>query len=124
MQCNAKRVVYVCTDAEIRNEHYYRRLWLAVKNLKISRRQWLDELADCFCAFNGEVRYLSGECFQIPDLDEAFGDDCDMRWLSQYMASTSEGNSPKSKSRKLERLRLLDLYFRIRHPNIARHFGQ
>ena len=124
MQCEAKRIVYVCTDAELKNPHYYNRLWLGARNLKLPRRKWLDELADCFCAYRGEVLYPSGQPYELPLIDEAFGDDIDCRWLSYYLMPDATGNYPISKSRMFDRIRLIDLYFKIRYPSIAAHFGK
>jgi hypothetical protein len=124
MQCEEKRCVFVCTDSDIRDRAYYNRLWLAARNLNIPRRKWLDELADCFCAFSGEIFYPSGERYEIPMIDETFGDDCDCRWLSYYLKPDETGNRPVSRSRMYERIRLIDLYIRIRHPNIAAHFSK
>ena len=41
---NAKSVTTVATSAELKNEHYYKRLWLAFRNVDVPRRMWLDEL--------------------------------------------------------------------------------
>lgn len=124
MQSNSKRTVYVCSDAELQDDQYYRRLWLSARNIKIPRRKWLDELADCFCAYSGEVRYKSGDIYEIPSIDEAFGDDFDCRWLSYYLMPDQTGKFPISKSRMNDRMRLIDLYFKIRHPQIAEHFSR
>lgn len=124
MNLRPKRVVTLATNAELKNEHYYRRLWIAVKGFNLTRRAWIEELAGCFRDFDGEVVYLSGQHFEIPDLDELFGDDPDMRWMGYYLEPGDKPDFPKSKSWKLERLRMLDLYFRIRFPSIAQHFGR
>ncbi len=124
MLCKNKRVITVATNAELLNEHYYRRLWLAVRNLSLPRRHWLDEIAECFLHFNGSTIYQSGEPYPIPLVDDVFGGDQDMRWLSYYLKIDPTGNRPRAISRKLERVQLIDLYFRIKHPNIARHFGR
>ena len=104
------------------SEHYYRRLWLATRNVKIARREWLDELADTFRDFDGEIVTPCGKPYEIPLVDDAFGDDIDMRWLGYYLQPDLTGEYPRSKSRKIERLQLLDLYFRIKYPQIAKHF--
>jgi hypothetical protein len=53
-----------------------------------------------------------------------FADDTDMRWLGYYLKPDVTGAHPLRRSRKVERLQLLDLYFRIKHPHIARHFAK
>lgn len=126
MLCKHKRIVTVATTAELKNEHYYRRLWLAARNIQYGRRKWPDELSDCFidCGYSYEVQYPSGETFPIPDIDETFGNDPDARWVSDYLMADQSGMRPRYKSRKLGRVQLIDLYFRIKYPHIARHFGR
>ena len=124
MLCKKKRVVYVATDAEILNEHYYRRLWIAAKNVEVSRRDWLDEIADCLrdtCDI--EILYSSGKSYPIPYVDDVF-DDGEMRWMGEFLRGRCCGNRPRTTSRKIERVKLIDLYFRIKHPTIAQHFGR
>ncbi|MEW8626262.1 MAG: hypothetical protein AB2551_10960 [Candidatus Thiodiazotropha sp.] len=125
MFCKNKRLVVVATDAELLSEHYYRRLWMAAKNVPVSRRGWLEELANCL-RDTGDVsiRHPSGQPYTIPYVDELMGDDPDNRWMSGFLRSDPTGTWPRARSRKLERVRLIDLYFRIKHPNIARHFGR
>lgn len=123
MLCKKKEVIFVATKAELQTEHYYRRLWLAARNISLPRRGWLDELAACLYEYRGKIIYRSGEPFPIPDVDEVFGDDPDMRWLSYYLTADKSGFSPNRISRKFERVQIIDLYFRIKYPKIARHFG-
>ena len=124
MLCENKRVIIVATKAELLSEPYYRRLWIATRNVGISRRDWLDEIADCFRDYDGLSRYPSGEPYPIPFVDDVFGDDPDVRWMSDYLATDESGLSPRTITRKMERVQLIDLYFRIGHPLIARHFGR
>jgi hypothetical protein len=123
MQSNNKRTIYLATPKELNTESYYWRLWITVKNLPIPRRNWLDEIADTLRDFEGVVIERTGEPFPLPLVDDIFGHDPDMRWLGYFLKSDHSGVFPHSKSRKLKRLQLLDVYFRIKHPDIARHFG-
>lgn len=118
--------IQLVTIDELRSESYYNRLWIATRAISksVPRRLWLDELANTFRDFNGVVFTPCGEAFEIPDLDAVFGDDQDMRWFSYYLKSDGSGNQPQMKSRQRERLELLDLYFKIKHPDIAFHFGR
>jgi hypothetical protein len=50
------------------------------------------------------------------------GDDDDMRWPGYYLKPDETGLYPNTISRKVERLQMLDMYFRIKHPRIAAHF--
>ncbi len=124
MISKVSRTIYVVAQNKLLTRSYYLRLWMAVRNIKISRRRWLNELADTFRDFDGLIIHPNGQPFTIPCLDETFGDDPDLRWLGYYLRPDKSGLSPQSISRKLRRLQLLDLYFRIKHPHIAIHFGK
>lgn len=116
-----KTLVYVASDTELSNQQYYRRLWLATRNIDISRRDWPDELADAFRDTNAEYRFPSGMPYFLPDIDEVFTDP-GMRWMSDFLVSDPSGHSPSVYRRSKDKLRLIDLYFRVRHPKIACHF--
>lgn len=119
-----KKSICVASDDELSVPSYYARLWLAIRNLPINRRDWLDEIADAIRDYDGEIFNAFGLPYLVPDIDETFGNDPDMRWFGYYLASDNTGECPKSQSRKLERVRLLDLYCKIRFPEIAKHFGK
>lgn len=115
---------FTLTDpALLLSEHYYRRLWIAVKNVTIPRRAWLDELADLIRDCDGVIYSHDGKIYDIPLIDEVFGDDFDMRWLGYYLVPDESGDKPKMKCRKIERLQLLDLYFQVQFPEIAESFS-
>lgn len=116
-----KTLVYVASDAELNDEHYYRRLWLATRNINISRRDWPDELADAFRDVDVDYRFPSGMPYFLPDIDEVFTDP-GMRWMSDFLVSDPTGRRPAIYRRSKDKLRLIDLYFRVKHPKIARHF--
>ena len=124
MLSSNKRTVYLAAPEELQRESYYRRLWMATRNISIPRRDWLDEIADAFRDFEGKVLERPGKAFYMPLVDDIFGNDPDMRWMGYYLKSAHNKNLPQSKSRKIERLQMLDLYFKIKHPDIARHFGK
>lgn len=115
----AKRVVVVASKAELTNPHYNKRLWLAARNMLISRRNWPDVIAAALYDFTGDIMLGNGMRWPIPDVDDVLGDP---RWFSYYFEDV--GGEPRRTVRLIERLRLIDLYFRIKHPHIARHFGR
>lgn len=124
MQSKIKKVIFVATREELERKSYYRRLWIATRNVNIPRRSWLDAIADTLRDFDGLIIHRSGKAYDIPDIDNVFGDDPDLRWLGYYLQPDGSGEYPKIRTRKYQRLELLDLYFRINHPDIARHFGR
>lgn len=117
---NEKRV-FLVTDEEL-DTHYYLRLWLAGRNVSCSRRGWLNEIADALRDYDGTIWAADGEAFEIPLVDDVFGNDADMRWMSDYLRPCESGDGPLRISARPMRVKLIDLYFRIKHPNIARHF--
>ena len=124
MQSKKKRIVYVATRAELMNEHYYWRLWLVIRNMLISRRNWLEELSLLFANHPDVIiLYRSRETFIIPFVDDVFANDHEMRWMSYYLEQDDFG-IPRRKARNLERLQLLDLFIKIKYPSVARHFGK
>ena len=115
-----KRVIVVEAKKALENPTYQKRLWLAARNMRISRREWPNVIADAIYNFNGDIMVGNGIRWPIPDVDNVLGDP---RWFSYYFEEDEEGE-PRRDVRLIERLRLLDLYFKIKHPNIARHFDK
>lgn len=120
MKSRKKRVVFVTEAKKFKNPTYQKRLWLAARNMGISRREWPNVIADAIYNFDGDIMVSNGMRWPIPLVDDVLGDP---RWFSYYFEEDEEGE-PLRDVRLIERLRLLDLYFKIKHPNIARHFDK
>jgi len=118
-----KRVIIVATNRELASEHYYIRLWMAMKNLSeihgISRRQWMALVIACFRDAYGSVEFQwpNGIPYVLPEWDVLFKD-LDGRWISIYLAGCN--GCPKSRSHIYGRLRVFDAVIRLRWPKIAR----
>ena len=123
MNQRKKKIYYLTPPETLLSEHYYRRLWLAVRNLGIPRREWLDVLADRLRDNDGCIMDEDGNEYEFPFVDDIFGDDPSMRWAGYYLLADESGTTPKTKSRKIERLQLLDLYFKVHLPEIAKRFS-
>ncbi|MCB1935507.1 MAG: hypothetical protein KDF59_06160 [Nitrosomonas sp.] len=119
MQLQVRRVIKVASDAQLLNPHYRRRLWIALRNEGISRRTWPDVLAATIYDFDGEILNPNGTPWDVPYIDDVMGDP---RWISALLEECN--GEPCRDTRMIERLRLLDLYFRIKRPHIQRHFGR
>ncbi len=104
----------------LNNPVYKKRLWLAARNMGISRRNWPNVIADAIYNFRGIILLPSGIPWPIPDVDKVFGDP---RWFSYYF-EVGKNDEPRRDVIMLERLRLIDLFFKIKHPKIARHFSK
>ena len=122
MNYKSHYIFHLTDPVMLLSQHYYQRLWLAVKNIDIPRRVWLDELADLIRDHDGVIYTHDGQHYEFPLVDDIFADDSDMRWLGYYLTPDETGTAPRTKSRKVERLQLLDLYFQIKHPDISKHF--
>lgn len=116
-----KRIIIVATNRELANEHYYRRLWIAIRNLsdEFSRRQLVDH---CIAYFRDVSRLVNfqwpnGMPYVPPDWDTWFND-LDARWLSYFLQELN--GSPKMRSHLYSRLRVFDAVIRAKWPNIAK----
>jgi hypothetical protein len=112
------RSILLASNQQLQDRAYYRRLWQAIRGVKLSRRAWRDTLADMLRDYRGDILYAPGVPYQIPLVDHVFGDDEDMRWMGYYLKADKSGDHPLMHSQQFERLRLLDLYARI-HQLIA-----
>lgn len=117
-----KNTIFTASRNELTNSHYVRRLWIAARNVKISRRKWPDEIARAIYGFKGRILCSDNRLWPVPDVDAVLGD---ARWFSYWFEAddTRDDYWPKREVRLLERIRIIDLYFRIDKPDIARHFG-
>jgi hypothetical protein len=77
---------------------------------------WLDAISHCFLRNGVGIEDDEGNPFTIPDIDEAFGDDPDMRWMSYYLKDDGTGTEPLHHVRSINRLQLIHLYLEIEHP--------
>jgi len=114
------RIVFVVSVAILNDPVYQKRLWIAARNMLISRRKWADAIADAIFNFQGTILLPSGMRWPIPDVDKVLGDP---RWFSYYFEADENGE-PRRSVLMLERLRVIDLFFRIKYPHIAKHFGK
>jgi len=108
----SQSVTLVASDEQLKDPTYYEALCLAIRKQDIPRREWLDAIADAFRDYDGEFRYLSGKVYEVPLVDDVFGDDPDMRWMGYFLEANN--GKPASMSRKFDRLRVLDVYCRLK----------
>ena len=111
----AHKTITVASDEELKDPDYYTALWKAVREQTFPRRDWLDAIADAIRDFEGDILNPDGTPFDIPLVDDIFGDDPDLRWIGYFEESKPDIEQPKRVTRKLERLRLLDLYYRLKN---------
>lgn len=115
MTSACKRVITVATKAELKKPELYKHTWARARKVSLPRRKWLDAISHCFLRRDIRIVDEQGNPFDIPDIDDAFGDDPDMRWLSYYLKDN--GNSgPLHRVRLFHRVKLIHLYLEIEHP--------
>jgi hypothetical protein len=113
-------VVTVATLPELLRLAHFRRLAIATAALEFSRRKLIDEMSDVLYGFEGKLVWPDGSAYDLPDIDDAFGGDGSFRWLSDFIRFAERPPHQIPQRRIIERLRLIDLYFRIKHPERAR----
>lgn len=116
MDDNTSIAIVVASNQQLQDPKYYIQLWKTVREFGYSRRLWREHIADMLRDYKGSILYAQGIPYKIPLVDRVFGEDVDMRWMSDFLKADSCGVKPLVTSRKYERLRLLDLYVRLNQP--------
>jgi len=116
---NCNRVIFVATNDELNNTTYYRRLWIAAVNKNLSSRKWLDYMNESVLNFEGEIFTRNGIRWPIRCVDDVWGD---RRNISNFLQAID--GMPRRKIRMIERLRYMDVTFRITQPSIQSNFGK
>lgn len=112
--------VTVASHRQLRRRSHFMRLAIATAALDVSRRELINVIADEIYAFEGQIVWPDGQAFEIPDIDDAFGQDGSFRWVSDFIRFAEEPPRQLPQTRVVDRLRMIDLYFRIKHPERAR----
>jgi hypothetical protein len=113
-------VLAVASLSELMRPSHYQRLAIATAAQEFSRRKLIDEISDVLYGFEGEIVWPDGRPFELPDIDDAFGGDGSFRWLSDFIRFAERPPQQLPQRRVIARLRVIDLYFRIKHPERAR----
>lgn len=107
--------VTVLLDRDLVNRRIYRELiWRPARRFNEdlrSRRSWLNALTLLY-DFEHALFWPNGSRYEVPEVDSVFTDP-ENRWMSAFLAADDTGESPRSYSRKLDRLRLIALYCRL-----------
>ncbi len=116
---------YAETDEYLLDPLNYQRLWMVISNVimaeaDMSRYTMPDDMSLVFCR-TGFVSFpfRMGELFALPDIDPIILDKKDStRWFSHYLEAFESRNIPRRVSRRPDRLRLLSLWAKCRHPRL------
>ena len=120
---NNEKLIVVACDNELRRPAHFARMAIACANLNVSRRAFINDIANTIYLYQGSIRWPEGPDFTLKDtsIEDAFNDDLSFRWLSDFFRIRIESQR-KPQYRLIPRLRLIDTYFLIQHPTISRHF--
>lgn len=115
------KTVVMATDFQLGRISHVARLSIAAVAEGFSRREWPNAIADAVYGFEGTIYFADGRKFEPTDteVDDTFADP-DFRWISDFLAFADVPPRQRPQRRTLARLRLIDLYFRIKYPERAR----
>lgn len=115
-----KKCIYLPPLQRFREIAPYNRQRMVIANIGLSRRKLLEEISITFARQNVEIYCHTGMRYYLREIDVIFGNDPDMRWLSNYLASDKDG-MPRYMSDKLDRLVYLYVFAEVRLPDAANH---
>lgn len=115
------KTVVMAADFQLARISHVARLSIAAVAEGFSRREWPNAIADAVYGFEGTIYFADGRKFEPTDteVDDTFADP-DFRWISDFLAFAEVPPRQRPQRRTLARLRLIDLYFRIKYPERAR----
>lgn len=115
------RSVVMASDYQLGRKSHFQRLAIAAAAAEMPRREWPNAIADAIYGFEGSIYYADGRKFEPTDteVDDTF-DDPEFRWISYFLTFAEVEPRQRPQRRVLARLRLIDLYFRIKYPERAR----
>lgn len=116
--------IIVATDAQLQRRSHIRRLAMATVSLGYSRRLLINVMADTLYHYDGAIIWRDGRPYDLPEIDDVFGDDPSFRWLSSFLKFAVEPPRQAAQTRVIERLRMIDLHFRIAHTDIAKRIAR
>ncbi|WP_095589604.1 hypothetical protein [Actibacterium ureilyticum] len=110
-------IIYVSPDWQITSKTYYREnIWLPARKLNDdigSGAKWrtalymVDEYLD-------RLKYPDGSAYMYPDIYDELFPDVTNKWMRNFLRCDGTGENPKSYSSHYERLRVVELYCRLR----------
>ncbi len=116
-----KRSVVMASDFQLGRKSQVQRLAIAAKAEDLPRREWPNAIVDAIYGFEGTIYYADGRKFEPTDteIDDTFNDP-EFRWISDFLSFAVMEPRQRPQRRVIARLRLIDLYFRIKYPERAR----
>lgn len=116
--------VVVASNYQLSRRSHVNRLAIATVERDIPRRRLADWIAEIIANYEGEIVWATGAEFVFDDeaIDRAFGieEDPSQRWVGDFYKFAVEAPKQVAQARIIERLRYIDLAFRIAYSERAR----
>ena len=119
----ADRVVVVASDFQLSRQAHVHRLAIATVERKIPRRRLADWIATILAHYEGRIVWATGVEFEYGDgdIEETFGlkKDESQRWVGDFYKFAVKPPIQLAQKGVVDRLRYIDLAFRIAYPERA-----
>lgn len=118
-----ERTVIVASNYELCRQSHVQRLAIATVERKIPRRRLIDWIATVVANYEGRIIWATGVEFEFGEMAiyEAFAVEKDpsQRWVGNFYKFSVHPPIQVAQSRIIDRLRYIDLAFRIDFPERA-----
>jgi len=115
-QHNTKEPIFVLSNHQLVNKVTYRNhVWVPALQAHAelpSRAAWLEALPLIY-EYTDRFFFKNGKRYMPSDIDTIFRDPQN-RWMSNFLKADGSGMAPASYSHQYERLRMIELYCRLR----------
>lgn len=118
-----KKVVVAETAEKLSKSSYQKRVWLAARNMLILKLNWPEEVNDTIRNFDGCIIF-GNRIWPTPDIEKILGNESGDSSCCFFDCFEKDNHEHRCEARFIDRLRLIDLYFKIKYPKIARHFDK
>jgi len=119
-----ERVVTLASDYQLSRQSHVHRLAIATVEREIPRRRLADWIATVLAHYEGRIVWATGVTFEFSELAiyDAFGvrKDPSQRWVGDFYKFAVRPPAQLAQGKVVERLRYIDLAFRIAYPERAK----
>lgn len=117
---NQKRILIVGSRETVVKPSYRGRLQMAAQSVNILQYTLPDMIVDAIYTFDGNFMTENGIRWPVPNVQDVLGDP--QHFFHSLELVVNDDLHPDA--RLIGLLQLVDIYFRIRHPDLAKHFGR
>lgn len=119
------RTIIVLSHDEIMCDEIYDGIWTGAQEMRplIPRRKWSTAIYRAVLDHQGSILNPNRSPYVIPNDEDLFSDSS-FRWLDNcYLATNKNGKRCYYRSRNIELIKVIDLYFQIAFPmTVARSY--